>query len=261
MSIITLTTDFGRRDHYVACMKGVIMQLAPQARIVDVTHEIDRHDILAGAFILRETIPWYPAGTVHVAIVDPGVGTPRRIIAARYAGHYVIAPDNGLISLVHQQLAIEEVRVVEDRRFTLPTVSRTFHGRDVLAPTAARLATGANLREVGPPADHVEVLQLPKPRWLNARAVQGQVIHIDHFGNLITNIGGEDVSTVYRHHPGATVVLGDHSIGSIRGAYADVPVGEAIALIGSSGLLEISVNAGSAAERFHPAPGEVVLIH
>ena len=258
MPIITLTTDFGQRDHYVACLKGVIMQIAPAAAIVDVTHEIERHNILHGAFVLRQVMSWYTAGTIHVVVVDPGVGTPRRIIAARYAGQYVVAPDNGLISFVHHELPVENVHVVENPRLGLPHVSHTFHGRDIIGPAAAHLAGKAKLSDLGPATDHVEVIQVAQPRLLAGHIVQGRIIYSDVFGNLVTNISHEDLASVYRQRPDAGVFLDDTDIGPVRNTYADVPAGKPLALVGSSGLLEISVNAGSAKERLKPQADSVV---
>jgi S-adenosylmethionine hydrolase len=250
MAIITLTSDFGTRDHYVASMKGVILQIAPAATIVDVSHEIERHNILHGAFVLRQTMAWYPQGTIHAVVVDPGVGTRRRIIVAKYGGQYVVAPDNGLISYLHQDIPVEEVFVVENNRLTLPKVSKTFHGRDVIAPVAAHLAAGMRSREVGSPTDHVDVVPVPQAQWIGNQNVRGRVIYTDTFGNLVTNITGEDVAAVYRLRPQAAVTLAETNVGPVRGAYGEVGAGEALALIGSTGLLEIAVNGGSARERF-----------
>lgn len=254
MAIITLTSDFGTRDHYVASMKGVILQIAPSASIVDVSHDIERHNILHGAFVLRQTMAWYPAGTIHAVIVDPGVGTRRRIIVARYAGQLVVAPDNGLISYLHHDIPVEEVHVVENTRMVLPKVSKTFHGRDVIAPVAAHLAAGMRLRDVGPVTDHVDIVPVAHVRWVGNQIVRGRVIYTDMFGNLVTNISAEDVAGVYRLRPQAGVSLGDVAIGPVRGTYAEVGAGELLALIGSTGLLEIAVNGGNARERLSAAP-------
>lgn len=251
-------TDFGLRDHYVASMKGVILGIAPQAAIVDVTHEIRRHDITQGAFILRETAPWFPAGAIHVAVVDPGVGTQRRIIAARCGKQVVIAPDNGLVSLLRQ--SVEEVRVVENPRLMLPRVSGTFHGRDVMAPVAAALCNGAKLADVGPPTDHLEILQLARPRIDADHSIHGEVLHVDSFGNLITNIHRGDLVTAMRHLPDAHVHIGDTDLGRLRHTYAEAAAGEPLAIIGSGELLEIAVNRGSAAERFGGTIGAVVIV-
>ena len=159
MSLITLITDFGTRDYYVGAMKGVILQIDPQATIVDITHDIEPHNVVHGAFVLRQSLPWFPQRTVHVVVVDPGVGSDRRILAGKYDGQVVLAPDNGLISLVHRELPLEEIYAVQNTQYFRNPVSRTFHGRDILAPVAAYVATGLSLDKLGPAADRVEVLE------------------------------------------------------------------------------------------------------
>src|SRR5215475_9937611 len=154
MSIVTLTTDFGLADHYVAAMKGVILSKAPRATIVDITHEIRAQDVVQAAFVFRQAFGYFPSGTVHVVVVDPGVGTSRRLLAARYAGQIVLAPDNGLVSLVHHDFPIEGLREITVGEQGGP--SATFHGRDILAPAAARLLKGGSFDQVGPMTDHLE---------------------------------------------------------------------------------------------------------
>ena len=246
-------TDFGTRDAYVAAMKGVILQAAPQANVVDVTHEIERHNILHGAFVLRHTVPWFPPGTVHVVVVDPGVGSPRRILVGRFAGQFVVAPDNGVISLLQRDVRAEEMRVVENRRLMLAQVSSTFHGRDIMAPVAAHLATGTSLHDVGPATDRAEVLQLPEAKLDAEYKLTGQLLYTDHFGNLITNIARSDLALTFKHRVDVEVRLDGTSVGPIRKAYQEVAPGEPLALIGSSDMVEIAVHGGSASERFRPA--------
>jgi S-adenosylmethionine hydrolase len=259
-AIVTLTTDFGLRDGYVAAMKGVIWRIAPQVSVVDVTHQVERHQVLPAAFVLRQTVAWFPANTVHVAVVDPGVGTERRIIAARFADQFIVAPDNGLVSLVHRDFPVEEVHVVENTGLFMPSVSSTFHGRDIIAPVAAHLANGAGLGDVGRATDHMEVLPTPRPRRLAYNSYAGQILYADAFGNLITNIMADDLVAMRRLRPDVEVTVNGQSLGSIRNTYADVPSGHALALVGSSGMLEIAVNAASAAERFAPASDAVVVV-
>lgn len=253
MPVITLTTDFGTRDAYVAAMKGVILRSAPQTHIVDVTHEIEPHNILHGAFVLRHTVPWFPAGTVHLVVVDPGVGSARRILAGRFGDQFVVAPDNGVISLLQRDIRADEMRVVENRHLMLPQVSSTFHGRDIMAPVAARLATGTSLRDVGPSTDHAEVLQLPQATLDAEYRLTGQLLYTDHFGNLITNIARSDLALTFKHRVDVDVRLDGTSVGPIRKAYQEVAPGEPLALIGSSEMVEIAVHGGSASERFRPA--------
>jgi len=245
-------TDFGTRDAYVAAMKGVILQTAAQANIVDITHEIEPHNVLHGAFVLRHTVPWFPRGTVHVVVVDPGVGTDRRILVGRFAGQFVVAPDNGVISLLQRDIRADEMRVVENRRLMLPQVSSTFHGRDIMAPVAAHLATGTSLRDVGPATDRAEVLQLPEATLDAEYRLTGQLLYTDHFGNLITNIARSDLALTFKHRVHVEVRLDGTSVGPIRKAYQDVDPDEPLALIGSSDMVEIAVRDGSASARFRP---------
>lgn len=206
MSAVTLITDFGWNDHYVAAVKGVVLSIAPNATIVDVTHGVERHNILQASFVLRETVAWYPAGTVHLGVVDPGVGTDRRIIAARYGRHMVIVPDNGLVTLLHRQMSVDEVRVVQNPRLAMPSVSATFHGRDLMGPAAGHLAAGGAFSELGPPTDHLEVLQIADPVWNSNSSVKGQIIYIDAFGNLISNISQEDVDNAVSRNPDVQIL-------------------------------------------------------
>src|SRR5437868_1152800 len=166
MAIITLTTDFGEADHYVACMKGVILQQVPDVQLVDVTHTINQHDVVHGAFVLRQVVSHFPVGTIHIAVVDPGVGTARRLLAARYEGQIILAPDNGLVSLIHRDFAMDELYSIENTRLFRPEVSTTFHGRDILAPVAGNLARGLPMDNVGPPLDQLEILNLEKANSL-----------------------------------------------------------------------------------------------
>jgi len=260
MAVVTFTTDFGDSDHYVAAMKGVVLSIAPQAILVDVSHKIDRHDISRAAFLLRETAPWYPRGSVHLVVVDPGVGTRRRIIAARYGGQYVVAPDNGVVTLLHRHLSVDAVHVVQNPRLAMPHTSATFHGRDLMAPAAGHLAAGGKIADVGPPTDHLEVLQVSEPAISAKHTIAGQVIHVDAFGNLVTNVPEEQVRTSFAVLPAARVYLNGDVIGAVRHTYADVDANQPLALVGSSHLLEIAVNRGSAAERFGAGVGTKVEI-
>ncbi len=257
--IITLTTDFGEADHYVACMKGVILQRCPDARIVDVSHNIQPHDVVHGTFILRQIFEHFPEGTVHVAVVDPGVGTARRILAARYEGQIIITPDNGLVSLVHRDFPIEELREIQNNRLFLPNVSATFHGRDVLAPVAGQLAAGMSLENVGPIAEELEILNLERPTVLPDQAVEGLVLYVDHFGNLITNIAAADLVPRADGEP-LQVHVGPLRVGPMRSTYADVNPTEIVALIGSTGMVEIAINQGNAATQLRASPGTIVVV-
>ncbi len=260
MSAITLLTDFGEADHYVACMKGVILQRAAGARIVDITHRIQPHDVVHAAFILRQVFECFPAGTIHVAVVDPGVGSARRILAARYAGQTILAPDNGLVSFVHRDFALEELRSVENRRLSQPEVSATFHGRDVFAPVAAHLFSGMPLDRVGPQVGELELLNIDLPHALEHGGLEGQVLYVDHFGNVISNISAADLEALRTPADRLGVQVGPLRIGPLRTTYGDAAPGEVVALIGSTGMLEIAVNQGNAATQLRAGPGTIVLV-
>jgi len=231
--VITLLTDFGTADSYVGEVKGTLHTLAPDAVLVDVTHEVPPGDVAAASYILGRAWHAFPAGTIHLAVVDPGVGTRRRALAAEAAGHGFVAPDNGLLSDV---FAAAAARVVS---LPIPTTaSRTFHGRDVFAPAAARLATGAPLADIGAPVSNL--VHLPPRKLLrDGPDLVGQVVYVDGFGTLITNLPGDDVA------PGAVVRLGAHAV-TLRSTFADVPAGERVAFVGSGGTVEIAVRGGRA---------------
>jgi S-adenosylmethionine hydrolase len=194
-----------------------------------------------------------------VAVVDPGVGSGRRILAGRYSNRVVLAPDNGLLTLVHRDADLQDLRVVENRRFFAATLSNTFHGRDIFAPVAAHIARGTALREFGPPADRLQLLDLPQPKHNPDGTVTGQVMLVDRFGNLITNISELDISAARAPHRGPfEVYLGERRIGPLRATYAEAPAREPLALIGSSQFLEIAVNAGHAANLLEARAGSPV---
>jgi S-adenosylmethionine hydrolase len=261
MSIIALLTDFGTRDHYVATMKGVILQINPKITLVDISHEIDPQDLFHGAFVLRQSLPYFPPETIFVAVVDPGVGTSRRILAARYSNRVVLAPDNGILTLLHRDAELQDIRVVENRRFFASKLSTTFHGRDIFAPVAGHLSNGVPLEQVGPPAEHIDILSIAKPLHHKDGTLEGQVVIVDRFGNLLTNISELDLSAARAPHRGPHIVqLGPHRIGPIRTTYTDVPPGQPLALVGSSQLLEISVNKGNAARQLGVGVGAGVVL-
>jgi hypothetical protein len=252
MAIITLITDFGTRDHYVAVMKGVILGIAPDVRIVDVTHEIEPHNVLDGAFVLQQTWYWYPPGTIHVVVVDPGVGSDRRVVLTQLGGHYVVAPDNGLMTLVARDRPDHTAFVLDHEAYFLPSVSSTFHGRDIMAPVAAHLARGIAPAEFGARADRLHLLSSVEPIPLPAGGFEGRVVYVDRFGNLVTNIGEPELSLLGDSVESWHVLINGLSIGPIRKTYAEVPEADALAVMGGSGLLEVAVNRGRALDRFGP---------
>lgn len=244
MAIITLLTDFGLDDTYVGQVKGAVLSIASSATLVDLTHAVPVQDVVAGAYLLWTAVGAFPPKTIHLAVVDPGVGSSRRAIAARTGrGDYLVGPDNGLLTPAAERLG----GIQQSVELATPTsASATFHGRDVFGPAAARLAQGASLADLGAPASDLVHLALPQPT-----DDAGEVIHVDTYGNLVTNIRREQL----RHD--SAVVVGHH-VASIVPYYAAVAPNELLALVGSAGLLEISVRDGSAAERTGARRGTAV---
>ncbi|MFQ5590924.1 MAG: S-adenosyl-l-methionine hydroxide adenosyltransferase family protein [Phycisphaerae bacterium] len=258
MRIVTLTTDYGSRDHYAGVMKGVMLSIAPRVTLVDITHEVEPQNVLHAAFVLRRIWQWYPPGTIHLAVVDPGVGSERRILVGRYDGRYVVAPDNGLVTLVHRDLPAEALRYVESTRYVLRKRSATFHGRDIMAPVAAHLASGVQICEFGPPAANVELLAVEHLARSTGGAIHGRVLHVDRFGTLITNITEAQLAAGPDKHRSVEVFVNGTAVGPLRSTFCDVPTETPLALVGGSGMLEIAVNCGNAAELFGPADSVLI---
>jgi len=245
--IVTLTTDFGYRDAYVAAMKGVILSISPKATLVDVSHAIRPGAVQEAADLLLDTVPYFPEGTVHVGVVDPGVGGDRRAIAAEANGHLFVGPDNGIFWPLLQEDPKRIVVHLTESRFFHPPVSRTFHGRDVFAPVAAHLASGRGTAEMGASVLDPVALECPRPEILEGLLV-GEIARVDRFGNLITNLRRDDVKA-FAGDREPRIEVGDMRIQGVKACYEDVPQGEILALFGSSDRLEISVNGGRASER------------
>ena len=244
--IITLLTDFGLKDSYVAEMKGVILSLAPGMTLIDVTHLVPPQDITRAAFVLASTFQRFPEGTVHLAVVDPDVGTERRPIAVEATGHLFVAPDNGLLSLALGKAGDAKAVHLTEPRFWLPDVSPTFHGRDIFAPVAADLARGELLETLGTSISSWATLPIEPPSPLGGDGVRGKVMAIDHFGNIVTNIREFDLpkDAQYGH---VEIRLSGRKIEGISRTYGDSPEGDLVALVGSSGYLEIAMVNGNAA--------------
>jgi S-adenosylmethionine hydrolase len=259
MTVISLLTDFGSQDGFVGVMKGVIWDICPDAHIADLTHEIPPQSVLQGALILAQSYTYFPEGSVHVAVVDPGVGTARRGIAARVAGHYFVAPDNGLLTVVLQEAQKGDfpVELVELNRpeYWLKEVSRSFHGRDVFAPVGAHLANGVPLEKIGSPAGEVVLLDPPQPRRTPA-GWEARVILVDHFGNLITDL---DSSRLDPAEVSSVACQGQTAPGIVD-TFAEGRPGELIAMFDSSGRLSLCVVNGSAAARLETGAGARVLV-
>ena len=242
--IITLTTDFGESDPYAAMIKGVVLSINPDAKIIDVTHQIPIGSIKEGGLIIKESYKYFPSGTVHVGVVDPGVGGKRRPIAVLADNHFFVGPDNGLFSPIIEAQRHIGIIHLKEKRYWGHTISRTFHGRDIFAPVAAHLSLGVNPFLMGEKIDNPTTLAYPLPRENNT-ALVGEIIRVDHFGNLITNITREQL-TPFLTSKGLIIAVGSLTLKKISTTYNDVPEGQPLALIGSSDLLEIAVNMGRA---------------
>jgi len=261
MTIISLLSDFGLKDPYVAEMKAVSLSICPDARIVDISHEIEKFNIRMGAFVLASAAPYFPEGTIHVAVVDPGVGTKRRPILVITKHAFYVGPDNGLLMLSAQRQGISHVYHVTNRRYMLPQVSRTFHGRDIFAPTAAYLAKGRVPSEFGSEIHDYIVPEFAKPS-LNKHMVHGEVLHIDDFGNVITNVTMRELEKIGIKENDILHVEMKEDILTLKlcKAYGEVEAKQSVAIIGSHNFLEISVNQGSAAKRFKVKIGQPIQV-
>ena len=242
--IITLLSDFGSQDGYVGAMKGVILQINPRVLPVDISHEIEAHDIMAGALVLASAYAYFPPGTIHVAVVDPGVGGQRRPIIVETSRACFVGPDNGIFTLIYEREKVIKTIAIENPGFMAPSVSRTFHGRDIFAPAAAHLSLGVPVGDFGPPVQKTEVLNVPQPR-LAGETAEGEVIHVDRFGNLITNISA-DLFTGFVGKGLEAIRLGGQEVAGPYESYEEACEGELFAIFGSTGLLEISKKRNSA---------------
>ena len=258
MAIITLTTDFGNGSPYVAQLRGVILSINPCATVVDVSHAIPPQDIRQGALVLAEVTPRFPPGSIHVAVIDPGVGSGRRIVYARFGEQQYVAPDNGLLSGLAGQGAALTIIELTAQRYWLPDPSPTFHGRDIMAPVAAHLSLGLDPAKLGPPLAELIQLEWPEARIL-AGKIEGEVVSIDSFGNLVTNITAEMLADVPTDLA-VNVRCDEHETLGIYRAYADQPEMTLIALIGSSGRLELAIVGDSAKIMLGVRAGEKVTI-
>ncbi len=260
MAIITLLTDFGTQDEYVGVMKGIVISINPKATIVDITHGIAPQNVVAAAYAIKSAYPYFPQGSVHVAVVDPGVGTRRRIIAVRCNGHIFLAPDNGLLIPILKEGLPEEGYWVENKNLFHHPVSRTFHGRDVFAPVAAHLSQGIPLKALGRSLDpgRLQPLDVREPKIDDSGALEGQIVAVDRFGNLITNIDVNHISTIESSK--IDIYIGDQIISTLADTYAQGARGELLAIIGARSCLEIAVNGASASEMLGLAPGGIVRI-
>lgn len=243
MSVITLLTDFGLEDNFVGVMKGVILGINPSARIVDITHTVEPHDVFGAGFLLKGAYRFFPKGTIHLVIVDPGVGSQRKAIIAKTKDYYFVGPDNGVLSLALEGQRVERVIDITNKKYFLKPASDTFHGRDIFAPVCAYLSKGIPVERFGKEIGEYKKLTIPVPK-----EDRGEVIYIDRFGNLVTNINNRRIKLVK---------FKGVKIGVVR-SYSEVEVGKPLAVFGSFGYLEIGVNQGSAKDYFKAKIGDEV---
>ena len=256
MSLITLTTDFGLADSYVGAMKGVILGIDPTATIVDISHDIAPQDVREAAYAIYTAYPYFPPDTIHVVVVDPGVGSRRRAIALQAAQASFVAPDNGVLSYVLAREGMRKAVSLTNSRYHRLTVSHTFHGRDIFAPVAAHLARGVPLTELGEPLTEIITFPLPQPQVLPDGRMVGHVLHIDRFGNLVLDVREGDCIL----GEGLVLEVAGRRIQGLGRTFTDVSAGELVAYIGSSGHLEIALREDSAAQSLGMKRGDKILL-
>jgi len=260
MSIITLLTDFGTRDEYVGLMKGVILSINPAVAIVDITHQIERQDITQAAFAIHAAYRYFPAGSVHLVVVDPGVGTGRSLLALEMNKQYFVAPDNGVLTLLFHETAVTALVRLTNSSFFLPNVSRTFHGRDIIAPVGAHITRGVELQRLGEEIapENAVWLENLQARISDTGEFCGSIVAVDHFGNLISNIDCRLLACAGAEDPNRTIriQIGSHVIHGICETYQSGRPHAPVALIGSRGYLEIAVNQGHAAQILNARKGD-----
>lgn len=256
--IITLLTDFGTKDSYVASIKGVILSINPHCLVVDITHQVSPHDIQEGAFILANAYSYFPKGTIHLSVVDPGVGGPRKPILLVTQNYFFIGPDNGLFTFIAQREKVKQVVVLTKQKYFAPKVSKTFHGRDLFAPVAAHLSLGIKPVAFGHEMNTIIKIGFQKP-MLKEGKLLGEILHIDTFGNLVSNI---DKENLFRFTKGQPFVIraGGKTISGLKEGYWEGKKGGPIALLGSSGFLEISVREGNAQKMLKLKRGDQIAI-
>jgi S-adenosylmethionine hydrolase len=259
--IITLTTDFGSNDHFVGAMKGVILDIVPDAQIVDICHAVQAFDVLDGALTISQAYSYFPNRTVHVVVVDPGVGTARRPIVASCDKYHFVAPDNGVLSLVYAREPRVHVRHITSEHYFLQPVSNTFHARDIFSPVAAYLAKEVDSLKFGEEIEDYVRFSAPKPKAVDGNRLRGVVLKVDRFGNLITNITPQDAPMIFGADPKAfKIVVGTREITELHNAYAEAAPGEVFGILGSMGFLEIAANRGAAAQLTGAGKGSDVSI-
>jgi S-adenosylmethionine hydrolase len=258
---VTLTTDFGTNDHFVGVLKGVILEITPDAQIVDISHAVQAFDVLDGALTISQAYSYFPNGTVHMVVVDPGVGSARRPILASSDGYHFVAPDNGVLSMVYAKEERIHVRHITSEHYFRVPVSQTFHARDVFAPVAAYLAKLVDSHKFGDEIEDYVKFAAPKPKAAGPNRLRAVVLKVDRFGNLITNITPKDVPALFKAKAASfKIVVGNREITTIRQSYAEGPAAQVFGIIGSMGYLEIVANRASAAQITGASKGAEVSI-
>ncbi len=258
---VTLTTDFGTSDHYVGTMKGVVYSINPSACVVDISHEVQSYDVLDGALTIAQAYSYFPAETIHVVVVDPGVGSARRPILARTDKYFFVAPDNGVLSLVLEREQRVHVREISSDHYFLQPVSQTFHGRDIFAAVAGWLSKEVKFSKFGDEINDYLRLRMPVPKRMENGRIQGVVLKVDKFGNVVTNITAQDIPQLFAPEPPQfKIVVGKHEITRMRTSYAGSALDEIFGILGSMGFLEISMNRGSAARTLPAGKGTEIVI-
>lgn len=258
---VTLTTDFGTNDHFVGALKGVILEIVPEAQIVDISHAVQPFDVLDGALMISQAYSYFPSSTVHLVVVDPGVGSARRPIIAVSDKYYFVAPDNGVLSLVYAQEERMHVRHISSDHYFLQPVSNTFHARDIFAPVAAYLAKQVDSHKFGDEIQDFTRFAAPKPKVVDGNRMRAVILKVDRFGNLITNITPKDAPMLFGVDPAPfKLVVGNREITEIRTIYAEGAAGEVFGIMGSMGFLEIAASRGNAAQITGAGKGNEVSI-
>jgi len=259
--IITLTSDFGLNDHFVGAMKGVILDIVPEAAIVDISHAVQAFDVLDGAIAISQAYSYFPVGTVHVVVVDPGVGTTRRPILASSDGYHFVAPDNGVLSMVYAKEERIHVRHITSEHYFHQPVSNTFHGRDVFAPVGAYLAKMVDSHKFGEEIEDYVKFAAPRPKPAGENKIRAVVLKVDRFGNLITNVTPADIPALFSDNATTfKITVGNKEITSIHTAYSEGEPGEIFGILGSMGYLEIAANRAAAAQLTGAGKGSEVSI-
>ena len=259
--IVTLTSDFGLNDHFVGTMKGVILNIAPEAKIIDICHSVQPFDILDGALTIVQAYSYFPPGTTHVVVVDPGVGSARRPLLVSTEKHYLVAPDNGVLSLIMDREERVRVRHITGQHYFLQPISNTFHGRDVFAPVAGYLAKGVDSAKLGDEISDYVRFSAPKPKAVGEKTLRGVILKVDRFGNLITNFTLPDVPALFQSPPAPfKISIGNRDITDLHNTYSDALPNELFGILGSMGYLEIAASRASAAQLLGVGKGTEVHI-